>query len=110
MLAAQLVPCGVPPAKRGVHSTGTISPGLQLPAALPYDFGEPAVEMIALATLQHADVLVDEGIPQPSHRSHACCLVGGARICSIQAGTPCTAGAAPGREDAIGDKIADHRL
>ena len=60
MLAAQLLPGGLHTAKRGVHRTGTISPGFQLPAASPYDFSDPAVDDISVAEMQHKDTLLND--------------------------------------------------
>jgi len=49
LLVAQLLPCGVTRAKRGGYRTGTISPGLQLPATLAYGVCQTAVEAISMA-------------------------------------------------------------
>ena len=62
MLVSQFVPAGICSPKRGVHRTGTISTGCQLPAVLPNDLGEPAVQLIALAAPQHADVLLNDDL------------------------------------------------
>ena len=111
MLASQFVPGGICFPKRGVHRTGTISTGCQLSALLPNELGEPAVQLIALAALQHADVLLDDDLcgfcSRPSG-SHSGCLVAATCICDITAGTQLYVEAAAGRQEVICDTIADH--
>ena len=86
MLASQFAPGGICFPKRGVHRTGTISTGCQLSALLPNELGEPAVQLIALAALQHADVLLNDALcgfcSRPSG-SHSGCLVAATCICDI---------------------------
>ena len=60
--ATEIVLRGISLAKRGVHGTSTIAPGLQLPALLPLERSEPAIRMVLLANLEHADVLVNDDI------------------------------------------------
>jgi len=65
LLVAQLLPCGVTRAKRGVYRAGTITPRAQGAAALTHQFEGPAGEPIILAAFEPQDGEVYEDLSRP---------------------------------------------